>query len=144
MKEKGDSIARLRGLGEIMEFGDEDLKMWQQRLRPLPAAPELVPRSDCTSPTSGGAAPGAAPGAAASSGAQQATRTEKEAQAQALICTHYEVGKWLQPNHFKRPVHQGLKDLIPKKTLRRFLMARPQFFEIQNLDGKQWQFRRIA
>ena len=139
------SIAKLRSLGECTEITGDILSRWQARLKTYPPAVEL------TSPISGASSSGAG-GSSGSGGAAQvpvvpqATREEQEAQAEALIRAHYAVSdKWLSPSRLKQPVYTGLKDLLPKKSLRRFLEARPNLFTTRNVDGsKAWEFQRIA
>ena len=147
VKEAAVSIAKLRSLGECTMMADGVAKRWQALLKTLPPTVELVsPKSGASSSGaigSGGAGAGAGGGAG---GPPEPTHEEKEAQAQALICAHYAAGpQWLNPSHLKRPVFTGLKELLPKRSLRPFLEARPTLFATRTVDGsKAWEFQRIA
>ena len=159
VKEGAVSIAKLRSLGESTTMSEGPALRWQTRLKLYPPAPEL------TSPKSGASGSGAAgnsgdgggtgagssgdgggAGATSRSPISGATREENEAQAEALICLHYGVSpQWLNPSKLKRPVFSGLADLLPKKSLRRFLEARPNLFVTRSIAGSNaWEFQRIA
>jgi hypothetical protein len=112
------------------------LGQWQGRLRRQGPAPVLVPKS---SPSSGGTA--ASSGAAATS--SSAGNEENEKQAEALLIKGVSKGQWQHPSNIKgKPVYLGLGGLLQKRTLRRFLEARPQLFEVRDTGiGKNWEFR---
>ena len=164
LKQGDISIAKVRSLAENISFFPQgsQLEQLQTWCRSLPHAPQLGNPSPVTGgggASSGfaGSGGGASSGAATSSGGWAlavvaagsggspttgASREEKEAQAQALLLTHYgQSDTWQHPSKLKRPVFMGLNNLLPKKTLRRFLEARPTFFETRNTGGKDWEFR---
>ncbi len=145
-----ESIVHLRELGQSMFFADNSLKA--QFEGSPPAEPLGHRETAACSPTTGGvASDGAASspptGATtaekeASSPPTGATTAEKEAQVEALLRTNCGGGpdKWNNPSHLKSHVFLGLKELLPKKGLRRFLEARPTLFQIRDTN-KQWEFR---
>ena len=145
VKDGTASINKLRSLAECITMAEGTLLRWQTRLKLYPKTSELA------SPISGASGSGAAGSSASGSAANRspisgATREENEAQAEALICLHYGVSPtWLDPSKLKRPVFMGLKDLLPQRSLRRFLQARPNLFVTQTIAGSNaWKFQRIA
>ena len=136
MKDGEDSITKLRELGASMQCLDKDLAQWQNKLKQCPPAPQLFPCKKLqTSPTTG---------AAASASGTRATQ-DSEAKAEALIFAHYEPSQdWLNPSNLKKPVYSGLAELLPKGTLKRFLKARPDHFEVRDTGvGRNLEFRRM-
>jgi len=132
-----ETIQELRKLGACIYLGG-DLAKWQEHLLQQDPAPVLVPKS---SPSSGGTA--ASSGAAAASSSGGASKEENERQAEALLLKHVPRGTWQHPSKIKcSVVYLGLKDLLPKGTLRRFLEARPDLFEVRDTGiGKNWDFK---
>ena len=135
VNEGQEAIDQLRAKGGCMQMVGK-LGQWQETLRWQAAAPVLVPKS---SPSSGGTA--ASSGAAATS--SSAGNEENEKQAEALLIKGVSKGQWQHPSNIQsRTVYLGLADLLPKRTLRRFLEARPQLFEVRDTGiGKNWEFR---
>ena len=97
-------------------------------------------------PAAGSSGDGGGTRAANRSPIPGATREQHEAEAEALICHYYGVSpKWLNPSKLTRPVFEGLKALLPKRSFRRFLEARPKLFVTRNIAGSNaWEFQRIA
>jgi hypothetical protein len=125
LREKGGRMQMVGRLGD-----------WQETLRWQAAAPVLVPKS---SPSSGGTAASSVAAATSSSAGNE----EKEKQAEALLIKCVSKGQWQHLSNIKgKTVYLGLANLLPKRTLRRFLEARPQLVEVRDTGiGKNWEFR---
>jgi len=136
VKHGEESITQLRELGASLQCLDNDLAEWQNKLKLLPPAPQLFSCKKLqTSPTTG----------ATASASGTRTTKDSEAEAEALIFAHYEPSQddWVNPSHLKKPVYSGLAALLPKGSLRRFLQARPDHFEVRDTGvGKNWEFKR--
>ena len=145
VKEGETSIARIREIGDCVMFSDQILEAWQGHLKRHPPTPQLFPRPTIRSPPLGAAENQAQTQEDATATSPPSGLAENEAQAVALIQAHYPISlQWLDPSRLNRPVFEGLSELRPRKSLRRFLASLPELFEVDQRDGHQWVFRRIA
>ena len=70
---------------------------------------------------------------------------EKRTQAIALLQRYHGGHGWQNPSRLQGQVWSGLKDLLPKGTLRKLMNDRPEIFQVRPKEGsaKEWEFTLI-